>query len=123
MSNPNAFPSPQLFPLLKLNDRLYDVLKWVAQVGLPSVTTAYFLLGQLWVWPMIIQVVGTLTVVDAVLGIWLGVSTAAYKKLSADGVFSIGPDPDNPDAAVFQMKVDGDARALVGKRYLTLRAK
>ena len=121
MFNLNAFPAPQVFPLLRLNDRVYDVLKWVAQTGLPSVATAYFLLGQLWGFPMITEVVGTLAIIDAVMGVWLGLSTAAYNKLSADGVFSI--DTTNPEAAEFRMSVNGDANSLVGKRFLTLRAK
>lgn len=119
MSNPNAFPAPQVFPLLRLNDRTYDVLKWAAQTGIPSITTAYFLLGQLWGWPSFMSVVGTLVIIDTVLGIWLGLSTTAYNKQSAEGVFSI--DTTDPKQAIFSMSIDGDVKELTGKRYVTLR--
>lgn len=121
MSNQPAFPAPAPFPLLRLNDRVYDILKWVAQTGLPSVATAYFLLGQLWFWPMLTQVLGTLTIIDTVLGIWLGLSAMSYNKQGADGVFSV--DTSDPKEAVFSMSINGDVKQLPGKRFLTLRAR
>lgn len=65
---------------MKMSNKLYDILKWVAQLLLPALGTLYFALASIWGFPYAEQVVGTLTAVDAFLGVLLGVSTAAYKK-------------------------------------------
>lgn len=63
-----------------LSNKTYDVLKWVAQYGLPAVGTLYFALAGIWNLPYGEEVVGTITAVDAFLGVLLGISTAQYKK-------------------------------------------
>ena len=62
------------------NNRVFDVLKFIAQIGLPAAGTLYFALSQIWGLPYGEQVVGTITAVDVFLGAVLGVSTAQYKK-------------------------------------------
>lgn len=62
------------------NDKVYDVLKWVAQILLPAVGTLYFALANIWGLPFSEQIVGTITAADAFLGAILGISTAQYKK-------------------------------------------
>ena len=63
-----------------LPDKVYDVLKWVAQILLPALGTLYFALSSIWGLPHGEQIVGTITAIDAFLGALLGVSTVAYKK-------------------------------------------
>jgi len=65
---------------MKLSNKTYDVLKWIAQIAIPAVATLYFALAQIWGLPYGEQIVGTLTAVDAFLGALLGISTANYKK-------------------------------------------
>lgn len=65
---------------MKLNNKIYDVLKWIAQVGLPALGTLYFALASVWGLPYAEQIVGTITAVDTFLGVVLGISTANYKK-------------------------------------------
>lgn len=36
---------------MKLNDRIYDVLKWVVMIVLPAVATLYAALAPVWGWP------------------------------------------------------------------------
>lgn len=67
---------------MKLDDKTYDILKWVAQYALPAVGTLYFALSGIWNLPYGEQVVGTVTAVDTFLGVLLGISTAQYKKES-----------------------------------------
>ena len=69
---------------MKLDNKTYDVLKWIAQVVLPAAGTAYFGLSSIWGLPYGEQIVGTLTVIDAFLGALLGISTAQYKKENKD---------------------------------------
>ncbi len=61
---------------MKLNDNVYKVLKWVAQIALPALGTAYFALANSWGLPAAEQMVGTV----AAVGTLLGVSTHQYNK-------------------------------------------
>lgn len=63
-----------------MSNRMYDVLKWIAQILLPALGTLYFALAGIWGFPYGEQIVGTITAVDTFLGICLGISTAQYKK-------------------------------------------
>ena len=65
---------------MKLSNRTYDILKWVAQYFLPASGTLYFALASIWGLPYGEQIVGTITAVDTFLGVVLGISTAQYKK-------------------------------------------
>lgn len=65
---------------MKMSNKTYDVLKYVAQIALPALGALYFALAEIWGFPYGEQVVGTITAVDACLGLMLGLSTATYKK-------------------------------------------
>lgn len=65
---------------MKMSNKVYDVLKWIAMVGIPAVATLYFALAGIWGWPYGEQIVGTLTAIDTFLGVVLGISSAQYKK-------------------------------------------
>lgn len=65
---------------MKMCDKVYDVLKWIAMVVLPALGTLYFALAGIWNLPYAEQVVGTVTAVDTFLGVMLGVSSIHYKK-------------------------------------------
>lgn len=65
---------------MKLSNKTYDILKWIAQYFLPALGTLYFTLAGIWGFPYGEQIVGSITAVDTFLGILLGISTANYKK-------------------------------------------
>ena len=67
-----------------MSNRMYDVLKWIAQILLPALGTLYFALAGIWGFPYGEQIVGTITAVDTFLGICLGISTAQYNKKDND---------------------------------------
>lgn len=62
-----------------MSNKTYDILKWIAQILLPGIGTLYFALAGIWNLPLADQIVGTITAVDAFLGLLLGISTANYK--------------------------------------------
>lgn len=66
---------------MKLNDKVYDTLKWIAQYLLPALGTLYFALAGIWGFPYGEQVVGTITAVDTFIGVILGLSTMQYNKI------------------------------------------
>ena len=63
-----------------MNNKVYDVLKWIAQILLPAIGTLYFAIASIWGLPYAEQIVGTITAVDAFLGAMLGISTHYYNK-------------------------------------------
>ncbi len=65
---------------MKMSNKVYDVLKWIAMYLLPALGTLYFALASIWGLPYGEQVVGTITAVDTFLGVILGISTAKYNK-------------------------------------------
>ena len=65
---------------MKLTDRTYNILKWIAQYFLPAIGTLYFTLSSIWGFPYGEQIVGTITAIDVCLGVLLGISSAAYNK-------------------------------------------
>ena len=65
---------------MKISNKVYDVLKWIAQYLLPALGTLYFALSTIWNFPYGEQVVGTITAIDAFLGAILGISSATYHK-------------------------------------------
>lgn len=65
---------------MKLSNKTYDLLKWIAILLLPALGTLYFTLAGIWGLPYGEQIVGTITAIDTFLGVILGVSTAQYKK-------------------------------------------
>ena len=67
---------------MKMTNKVYDILMWVAQYFLPAIGTLYFALAGIWGLPYGEQIVGTITAVDTFLGILLGISSAQYNKAS-----------------------------------------
>ena len=65
---------------MKLNNKTYDILKWIAMYFLPALGTLYFALASIWGLPYGEQVVGTVTAIDTFLGVILGISTSQYNK-------------------------------------------
>jgi hypothetical protein len=66
--------------MMKMSNKVYDVLKFIAQILLPAIGTLYFALARIWDLPYPEQIVGTITAVDAFLGALLGISTMQYNK-------------------------------------------
>ena len=65
---------------MKMNDKLYDILKWLVMIVLPALTTAYVGLAAIWGFPCAEEVSKTSAVVCTLLGALLGISTAEYNK-------------------------------------------
>jgi len=68
-----------------MSNKMYDILKYIAQIGLPAVGTLYYALSAIWGLPYGEQIVGTITAVDTFLGTLLMISSSAYRKENDDG--------------------------------------
>lgn len=63
-----------------LNNKAYDVMKFIAQIVLPALATLYFTLATIWALPYGAEIEGTIIAIDTFLGVILGISTAQYNK-------------------------------------------
>lgn len=106
--------------LMIKNDRVYDVLKYIAQIVLPAAATLYFALSEIWGFPYGPEVVGTITAIDTFLGVTLGISTKQYNNSDArfDGTIDV---IETADTKMFQLNLDGDPYELDQKGELTFR--
>ena len=65
---------------MKMSNKVYDVLMWIAQIELPALGALYAALAGIWGFPYGEQIVGTITALDVFLGAILKYSNAKYKK-------------------------------------------
>ena len=65
---------------MKIDNKRYDIRKWVALSVLPAVATLYGALAPTWGWPFAEEIVYTITAVDTCLGTVLGISNLSYKN-------------------------------------------
>lgn len=65
---------------MKLDNKVYDVLKWIALIAIPAFNVAYSTLAPLWGLEYVAQITGTLNVVATLIGTLIGISTAKFNK-------------------------------------------
>lgn len=75
-----------------LNNKSYDILKWVALVALPATSALYLTLAGLWHLPYPTEIAGTLAAVDTFLGVLLGVSSNKYASNQPSGALHVSED-------------------------------
>lgn len=63
---------------MKMTNKTYDILKWIALILLPALATFYAAIAAVWGLPYTEQVVGTITAVDTLLGTLLKISADKY---------------------------------------------
>lgn len=63
-----------------MNNKTYDILKYIAQIVIPAIGVLWFTVAQIWNIPYGQEILGTITAVDCFLGAILGISTMAYNK-------------------------------------------
>lgn len=71
---------------MKLNSNVYDVLKWIATIVLPSLAVLYGTLGKIWGLPYTEQIPLTITAIQVFMTALLGISSANYYKDEANKI-------------------------------------
>ena len=103
-----------------LSNKMYNYLKWIAQYLLPALGTLYFALASIWGLPYGEQIVGTITALDAFLGVILGLSSASYNKTdTSDGTLQINTS--DPEKDVYRLNLNVDPAELANKAAVTLK--
>lgn len=106
---------------MKITGKTYDVLKFIAQVGLPAFGTLYFTLAGLWGLPSAEEVVATIVAVDTFLGVLLQISSSNFNV--AQGTLEVIENADKT-GKTFNLELDGDPEyELAGKDQVVFRVK
>lgn len=105
---------------MSFNSKVYDVLKWLAQYLFPAVGTLYFALARIWNLPYAEEVVGSITAVDAFLGVLLGISSANF---DGDGEISLSKvseeDDDSSDEGAVVLYAEPEE--LAGRKSIVIK--
>ena len=65
---------------MKLSDKAYDILKWIALIALDAIGICYKTIAMVWGLPFGEQVCETCMALSVCLGALIGISTAQYYK-------------------------------------------
>lgn len=64
---------------MKLTNRVYDILKYVALIALPALQVFWLTIGKIWDLSYTVEIGATIGAVALLLGTLLGVSTSNYR--------------------------------------------
>lgn len=105
---------------MQITGKLYDVLKFLALVLFPALGTAYFALAGIWGLPSAQEVVGTIVVVDTLLGTILQISSTNYNKSDEkfDGVIGV---TETADKLSYVLNLKDDPTLLKDKDEVRLK--
>jgi hypothetical protein len=106
-----------------LSPAVYDKLKKTVQFILPLIGSIYFGLGQIWGFPKIEEVIGSITVLNTALGSVVGISKSRADKAdtATDGDLVITEDPGG--VASWMMAFEGDPELLKDRENITFKVK
>ena len=62
------------------SNKVYDILKYIAQIVLPALATLYLAIAGIWNLPYGEEVSGTAMAIDTFLGAVLMISSSKYRK-------------------------------------------
>ena len=65
---------------MKMSNKVYDILKWVALTALPAASALVYALSTIWGFPHVEHIIGTIAAAETFLGVILGISNAQYNK-------------------------------------------
>lgn len=103
-----------------ITGKLYDWLKYLAQIVLPALGTLYFTLAGIWSLGSGEEVVGTIMAVDLFLGVLLGISQVTYNKQVASGVMNV---EETEDGSRYSLELDDDPAKLPNKKEVRFKVK
>lgn len=67
-----------------MSNKVYDVLKFIAQIVLPAIATLYVTIAGIWGLPFAEQIGGTIMAIDTFLGAVLMISSNNYNKTNKE---------------------------------------
>lgn len=67
-----------------LNDKIYNILKWVGLIACPAIAVFVGTVGSAWGWAHIEPIVITINAVGVLIGALIGISQASAKVVPMD---------------------------------------
>ena len=99
---------------MRLSDKVYDFLKWVALVAVPAVEAFWLTIGKTWGFPYLTEIGTTIAAVGLLIAALIGVSSVSYNKFV---MLQNHPEPE--DSYVEEYEVfdygDGDVTVVGGE--------
>ena len=99
---------------MKLSNKAYDLLKWIAMWLLPGIATLWLTLGKIWSFPYTTEIGATVSAIDVFLAFILGLSNKNYE---GDGTLLV--DTSDPEKDVYNLEVNGELSELANKKSVT----
>ena len=65
---------------MKMSNKVYDILKYIALIVLPALATFYAVIAKIWGLPYPVEIPATIMATDTFLGALLKLSTDQYNK-------------------------------------------
>jgi len=65
---------------MKLNDKVYNVLKWICLIALPALAVFYYTLSKIWGLPFGAEIPATINAVAVLIGALIGISQINISK-------------------------------------------
>lgn len=65
---------------MSMSNKVYNVLKWVALICLPAITTFWLTISMIWDIPYGEAIGATITAIATLIGSLIGISTSSYNK-------------------------------------------
>ena len=103
-----------------LNNKVYDILKWLVQIVLPAIGACYAALAALWGFPYAEQVVGSISAICVLLGACLRISNSNY---DGDGVLTVDRDLDESDENKYNLTLTKDLATLADKKSFVVTVR
>ena len=103
---------------MKITNKVYDIIKWIVVIVIPAVITLYSTLGNIWGFPYVIEITGTLAAIDVFLGVIMKISGVSYNK-QLDGILYVDTVTDD-ETDKYLFEVD-DLDNIASKDKITLK--
>lgn len=96
-----------------IGNKMYDVLKFLAQIFIPAAGTLYVALAAIFSWGYVEEVAGTIVAVDTFLGVFVAYLKIKYDASDAkfDGEINVVERPDGKTVMDMQLsKIEDPSR-------------
>lgn len=104
-----------------LTDTTYGFGKKLVQIWLPAVSSLYFGLGNIWGFPYVEEVVGSLAVIATFIGVCLGLSSRGYNASDAAYDGKVVVDTNDTGTKVFSLELNGDPEEIEQKKSVSFK--
>lgn len=106
---------------IMITGKLYDTLKYLAQVVLPALGVLYFTLSQIWGLPAGEQVSGTILAMDTFLGVILQISASNYERSGAKYDGAVNVEVLHDGGKIYSLDINEDPAAIESMAELRLK--